>query len=66
MHDEATTHYMSMIDQTTLGHKFLKFEFNFAPTIGWQIDPFGHSSTVSLYCIIIAEPISCPFFLLIN
>ena len=34
---------MSMIDQTQLGHKFLKEEFNYIPTVGWQIDPFGHS-----------------------
>eukprot|EP00584_Thalassiosira_punctigera_P024560 CAMPEP_0172549416 /NCGR_PEP_ID=MMETSP1067-20121228/18519_1 /TAXON_ID=265564 ORGANISM="Thalassiosira punctigera, Strain Tpunct2005C2" /NCGR_SAMPLE_ID=MMETSP1067 /ASSEMBLY_ACC=CAM_ASM_000444 /LENGTH=1149 /DNA_ID=CAMNT_0013336807 /DNA_START=119 /DNA_END=3568 /DNA_ORIENTATION=+ len=45
MHDEATTHYMGMIDQTTLGHKFLKEELGVVPTVGWQIDPFGHSAT---------------------
>ena len=45
MHDEAATHYMGMIDQTTLGHSFLKDEFDYAPMVGWQIDPFGHSST---------------------
>ena len=31
MHDEATTHYMGMIDQTTLGHDFLPGIF---PLIG--------------------------------
>ncbi|KAF4397582.1 hypothetical protein G4B88_027322 [Cannabis sativa] len=44
MHDEAATHYIDMIDQTTLGHQFLKREFNVTPRIGWQIDPFGHSA----------------------
>ncbi|EEF51696.1 probable alpha-mannosidase At5g13980 [Ricinus communis] len=44
MHDEAATHYIDMIDQTTLGHKFIKQEFNLTPRIGWQIDPFGHSA----------------------
>eukprot|EP00636_Phaeomonas_parva_P016919 CAMPEP_0118851794 /NCGR_PEP_ID=MMETSP1163-20130328/1098_1 /TAXON_ID=124430 /ORGANISM="Phaeomonas parva, Strain CCMP2877" /LENGTH=1103 /DNA_ID=CAMNT_0006784183 /DNA_START=134 /DNA_END=3445 /DNA_ORIENTATION=+ len=45
MHDEATTHYVGMLDQTTLGHRFLKKEFGFAPRVGWQLDPFGHSAT---------------------
>ncbi|QCD96917.1 lysosomal alpha-mannosidase [Vigna unguiculata] len=44
MHDEAVTHYIDMIDQTALGHQFLKEEFGVTPRIGWQIDPFGHSA----------------------
>ncbi|XP_012471054.1 probable alpha-mannosidase At5g13980 [Gossypium raimondii] len=44
MHDEAAPHYIDMIDQTTLGHRFIKREFNITPRIGWQIDPFGHSA----------------------
>ncbi|PIA38320.1 hypothetical protein AQUCO_02800180v1 [Aquilegia coerulea] len=44
MHDEAAPHYIDMIDETTLGHRFIKQEFNQTPRIGWQIDPFGHSA----------------------
>ncbi len=45
MHDEAATHFIDMIDQTTLGHQFIKKQFGVSPKIGWQIDPFGHSAT---------------------
>lgn len=45
MHDEASSHYVSMIDQTTLGHRFLLEELDYRPRVGWQIDPFGHSNT---------------------
>lgn len=44
MHDEASTYYVDMIDQTTLGHRFIKKEFGKVPRVGWQIDPFGHSA----------------------
>ena len=45
MNDEASTHYNAIIDQHTIGFKFLKDVFGDCarPKIGWQIDPFGHS-----------------------
>lgn len=47
MHDEASTHYVEMVDQTTRGHQFLLKQFGESaiPTCTWQIDPFGHSNT---------------------
>jgi len=45
MHDEAATHWIDMIDQTTLGHRFITDQFGVVPTVTWQIDPFGHSAT---------------------
>lgn len=46
MHDEAAAHFADMIDQTTLGHGFLRDAFGPAalPRVGWQLDPFGHSA----------------------
>ena len=45
MHDEAAAYYVDMIDQTTLGHRFLLESLGVIPKIGWQVDPFGHSAT---------------------
>ena len=45
MHDEAAAHYVAMVDQTTLGHAFLKEQLGVIPKTGWQLDPFGHSAT---------------------
>lgn len=46
MHDEAASHYADMIDQTALGHAFIRENFGdgAVPRVGWQLDPFGHSA----------------------
>lgn len=46
MNDEAATHYNAIIDQMTLGLKFIRDTFGDAarPTVAWHIDPFGHSA----------------------
>jgi hypothetical protein len=52
MHDEAITRYDSQIQQMTYGHDLLSQLFfdtwhrpNISISTGWQIDPFGASST---------------------
>lgn len=45
MNDEANSHWMSIAQQLTTGHQWLKRHLNITPTAGWAIDPFGHSAT---------------------
>jgi lysosomal alpha-mannosidase len=44
MNDEASTHYNAIVDQMSLGLRFISNNFGVRPTVGWHIDPFGHSS----------------------
>ena len=43
--DEATPTFLDIIDQHTMGSTFIAREFGsqFNPSVGWQVDPFGHS-----------------------
>jgi len=36
MHDEANPGYVDMLDQTSLGHRLLKSQFNATPKTTWQ------------------------------
>mmetsp|Transcript_11959 Transcript_11959/g.11956 ORF Transcript_11959/g.11956 Transcript_11959/m.11956 type:complete len:80 (-) Transcript_11959:5-244(-) len=47
MSDEATLHYEYFINNMKTGHDFLKREFDYKPTVGWQIDTFGHQSATA-------------------
>lgn len=44
-HDEADPNYEDMINNMMIGHQFIWKEFGVKPSIGWDIDTFGHSDT---------------------
>eukprot|EP01127_Copromyxa_protea_P006394 TRINITY_DN1622_c0_g1_i4.p1 TRINITY_DN1622_c0_g1~~TRINITY_DN1622_c0_g1_i4.p1 ORF type:complete len:934 (-),score=132.19 TRINITY_DN1622_c0_g1_i4:8-2809(-) len=48
MHDEALVSLKGQIDQMSSGIKWLEENFGVRPNIGYQIDPFGHSSFTPL------------------
>ena len=53
MNDEASTHYNAIIDQMSIGLRFISNTFNVRPSVGWHIDPFGHSAVqASLFSLV--------------
>jgi alpha-mannosidase len=44
MHDEAAASFGDMLDQTALGHTWLRDNLNTSARVGWQLDPFGHTA----------------------
>ncbi|CAF4384442.1 unnamed protein product, partial [Adineta steineri] len=47
--DEAVSHYAAMIDQCTLGFRFIKDELRTCsqPAVAWQLDLFGHGREIN-------------------
>lgn len=41
--EESVANYEDIIANFVKGHTWLKNEFGVAPTVGWNIDPFGHT-----------------------
>lgn len=44
MHDEACPTYTDMINNMMRGQQWVLENIGVAPSVGWQIDPFGHSN----------------------
>ena len=42
--DEASFNYGDILRNFRIGKQFLRDEFGVETKIGWQLDPFGHSS----------------------
>ena len=47
MPDEATTQYEDVINQMTLGHKYIYDQYGVRPRVAWHVDPFGHSNQMA-------------------
>ncbi|XP_056875511.1 alpha-mannosidase 2 isoform X1 [Takifugu flavidus] len=47
MTDEANSHYFAMLDQLMEGHQWMQRHLGVKPRIGWAVDPFGHSPSMT-------------------
>jgi alpha-mannosidase len=55
-HDEATSHYSGMVDQMSLGMRFLQAEFGVTPKIAWQVRATASSrKIIDWTCAIISQ-----------
>ena len=65
MNDEGVTDYNSIIDQMTVGLRFVEENFgpSARPRVAWHIDTFGHSSEMatihSLVGTVYSKPSAC-------
>lgn len=41
--EESTTDYEDIVGNFIMGHQWLKKEFDVTPSVGWNLDPFGHT-----------------------
>lgn len=48
MNDEASTHWISTVQQMTHGHQWLKMNLNYTPRSHWAVDSFGYSATQAM------------------
>ena len=46
--DEATTNYADVLRNFAAGHDWLMETFGIKPKVGWQLDPWGHSSAMAM------------------
>ena len=45
--DEAVSGFDAVVDQMTVGHRWLQENLNATTDIGWQLDPFGNMAATA-------------------
>ena len=61
MNDEGVTDYNSIIDQMTVGLRFVEENFGSSarPRVAWHIDTFGHSSEMATIHSLVCKHVPC-------